>query len=107
MTTNAKKSIITRAAMAGLLTSLIGCKCVGPVQVSSDGRLVILQEPQSQTVLTNSPVSFSVIAMHIGPPATNAIAYQWRFNGGVITNATNSTYSIASAQFSNVGEYDV
>ena len=107
MTTNAKKSIITRAAMAGLLTSLIGCKCVSPVQVSTDGRLVILQEPQSQTVLTNSTVNFSVVAMHIGPPSTNLITYQWRFNSGVITNATNSTYTIASAQFSDVGTYDV
>jgi hypothetical protein len=93
--------------MAGLLTSLVGCKCVCPVQKSTDGQLVILQEPQSQTVLTNSPVTFSVVAMHVGPPSTNAITYQWRKNGSVIVGATSSTFSIASAQFTDVGTYDV
>ena len=107
MTKKTIERVIARAAMAVLLAALIGCKCVCPVQVSRDGRLVILKEPQSQTVLTNSPVSFSVVAMHIGPPSTNAIAYQWRFNSTNIANATNSTFTIASAQFTDVGTYDV
>ena len=35
--------VIVFAAMAGVLTSLLGCKClIRPVQTSSDGRLVIL-----------------------------------------------------------------
>ena len=107
MTTNTQQRIMARAAMVGLLTVLVGCKCLRPVQISTDGRLVILQEPKSQTVLTNTPATFSVVAMHIGPPATNMIAYQWRHNAVTIPNATNSTYSILSAQFSNVGTYDV
>src|ERR1044071_843953 len=106
MTTNSK-TIVACVVMAGLLTSLVGCKCVCPVQKSTDGRLVILQEPQSQTVLTNSPVTFSVVAMHVGPPSTNAITYQWRKNGSVIVGATSSAFSIASAQFTDVGTYDV
>jgi hypothetical protein len=106
MRTQIKKTIAC-TAMAALLTSLLGCKCIRPVQVSSDGRLVILQEPQSQTVLTNSSVNFSVVAMHVGGPSTNAITYQWRFNTVPIAGATNSTYWIANASFADVGAYDV
>src|SRR5439155_10954221 len=107
MTKKTIERLIDRAAMAVLLATLIGCRCVCPVQVSRDGRLAILKEPQRQMVLTNTPVSFSVVAMHIGSPSTNAITYQWFFNGGVITNATNSTFTIASAQLTDVGKYDV
>ena len=101
-----KKTIVC-AAMAGLLTSWIGCKCLQPVQVSEDGHLVILQEPQSQTVLLHSSVTFSVVAMHVGPPTTNVITYQWRFNGVSIAGATSSSYSIGDVLFSNAGTYDV
>src|SRR6266849_113194 len=33
--------------------------------------------------------------------------YQWRFNGGAISSATSSNYSITSAQPSNAGDYEV
>src|SRR6266849_6462041 len=33
--------------------------------------------------------------------------YQWRFNGGAISSATSSNYSITSAQPSNAGNYEV
>ena len=105
MTTQTKRMFVG-AALVGFLAGLSGCKCLGPVQVSSDGRLVILQEPQSQTVQANSPVTFSVVAMHIGP-STNAVAYQWRKNGSNIAGATNSTFTISSVQFIDVGTYDV
>jgi hypothetical protein len=101
------KKAIAIAAMAGLSISLVGCKCIRPAQVSSDGHLVILKEPQNQTVLVNSTVNFSVVAMHVGPPSTNTIAYQWRFNSVPISGATNSTYSFSGAKFSDVGAYDV
>ena len=97
--------MITCAAAAGLLAGLCGCKT--GVQVSPDQRLAIFQEPQSQLVPVGGTASFSVLAKHIGPPSTNALAYQWRFNGVDVAGATNSTFVLASANFSNAGEYRV
>jgi Concanavalin A-like lectin/glucanases superfamily/Immunoglobulin domain len=62
---------------------------------------VISQQPQSQTVDANTPVSFTVVAT--GSPLT----YQWRFNGFDISGATNDFYSIASASPTNAGTYQV
>jgi len=49
-----------------------------------------------------SPVTFSVIATAIGD-----MTYQWTFAGVNIPTATNSTYTIPSAQSTNEGNYRV
>ena len=63
---------------------------------------VITQQPQSQTNVIGSNVTFSVTATGT-PPLT----YQWLFNAGSISGATNSTYTILNAQTNNAGTYDV
>ena len=62
----------------------------------------ITLQPQSQTVAAGQPVSFSAAAT-----GTDPLSFQWSLNGGPITGATNSTFSIASAQSADAGSYTV
>jgi hypothetical protein len=62
----------------------------------------IVSQPQSQSVPVGQSATFSVTASGIGP-----IIYQWRFNQGDIQDATNNSYSIASVQLSDAGDYSV
>jgi len=57
--------------------------------------------PTNQIIGTGQPISYSVTAS--GSP----LNYQWRHNGSPLPNATNSTFTIASAQPSDSGNYDV
>src|SRR5437868_1604225 len=59
-------------------------------------------QPVSLTVTQNSSATFTVAATGDG-----ALTYQWRKNGGNITDATNASYNIASAQPIDAGNYDV
>ncbi len=71
--------------------------------IAVGGQVEILSQPTNQVVAVGQPASFQVIA----GGGTSVIRYQWRTNGTPIPNATNSAYSIAAAQFSNAGSYDV
>ena len=62
----------------------------------------IQTQPLSQTVIAGSSVQFSVTAS--GRPA---LTYQWSFNNSAISGATGSSYSLASAQSGNAGNYTV
>ena len=62
----------------------------------------ILVQPQSQTVFPLTSASFSVLAFSSTP-----LSYQWRFNGGNISGATNGSYNISSVQPSDDGQYSV
>ncbi|MEO7300301.1 MAG: immunoglobulin domain-containing protein [Verrucomicrobiota bacterium] len=58
-------------------------------------------QPQDQSVLLGSNVTFTVTT------TGTSLRYQWRFNGTSISNATSSSYLIASAQPTNGGGYSV
>ena len=62
----------------------------------------ITLQPQSVAVNTNSSATFSVSLTGALP-----LTYQWRFNGGNIASATSNSYTIASAQSSDIGSYSV
>jgi hypothetical protein len=62
----------------------------------------ITTQPSSVTVTQGQPASFSVVATGTAP-----LSYQWQFGGANISGATGSSYSIASAQPANAGNYDV
>ncbi len=59
-------------------------------------------QPVSQNVPSNSPVTFLVMAT--GSPS---LLYQWRFNGIAIPDLTATSFTLASAQLTNTGNYSV
>lgn len=71
-------------------------------QSPPDPRPRIVSQPQSLTVTEGEAASFTVVAE--GEPP---LSYQWRKDGGNISGATSATYSIAAAQESDEGSYDV
>src|ERR1035441_7519647 len=62
----------------------------------------IYTQPASRTNAVGQPASISVVVF-----GTEPLAYQWCFNNSPISGATQSTYSIASAQLTNSGDYRV
>ena len=67
----------------------------------------ITLQPTNHAALTNTPTTF--VVMSVGTPA---LLYQWRFNGGVISSAGNSSATnagliLARVQATNAGSYDV
>src|SRR5208282_4505705 len=62
----------------------------------------IAAPPQSLTVTQGQNAAFSVT-----PAGTAPFAYQWLFNGGAISAATTSGYTVANAQSTNAGSYTV
>lgn len=62
----------------------------------------IAAQPQSQTVNSAFPATFTVTATG-SPP----LAYQWRFNGVPMTGETNATLRIAAAGLAHEGDYTV
>lgn len=62
----------------------------------------ITMQPRSQVVPPGSNVTFTVSATGDAP-----LSYQWWFNGGAISAATATGYSITNIQFSDAGNYSV
>ena len=62
---------------------------------------VFLVQPLSQNVLTGSNVTLTCVAYGLNT------LYQWYLNGNLIPGATNSNYTISSANASNAGNYTV
>ena len=63
---------------------------------------LISVSPTNRVVPVGTNVDLSVVAQSAVPPA-----YQWRKEGVVLTNATNSTLSIGNIQVVQGGNYDV
>ncbi len=64
--------------------------------------LAIVTQPVSREVLAGTSVSFVVSATG-APPLT----YQWRFNGGNLVGATNTSVSLSGVSAPDAGGYDV
>lgn len=62
----------------------------------------ISAQPQSLIVTDTQSAAFSVAASGVPVPS-----YQWSKNGSPIVNATNSTFTIASASSADMGTYTV
>ena len=91
-------------AFLGLIDEVRISKVARPadqMQLQSD-TVVISTQPASQTVGLGQSASFTVGVS--GPPP---FFYQWRLNSSPITDATNATLVIPSAQLADAGDYDV
>jgi len=62
----------------------------------------IVTQPQSQTAVVGSSVTFSV-----GVSGSSPLAYQWRFEGTDIAGATLATLVVNNVQLGNAGSYTV
>lgn len=72
------------------------------IDVSAAPPATIAQQPQSQTAVTGSTVTFSVSAT-----GTGTLSYQWLKNGNAIVGATGSTLSLANVQTTDSAGYSV
>lgn len=95
-TANVGSYSVTVTNVAGSLPSSPATLSVTPAGPT------ITSQPQNQVVPQTTSATFSVVASGSSP-----LSYQWLFNGGVIGGAIASSYTIASAQPSNVGSYSV
>ena len=66
------------------------------------GDPAIMTQPLDQSAITGRSVTFYVVAAGSG-----SLTYQWRKNGANIPSATAASYTIASAQLTDIGAYDV
>ncbi len=85
------------------LTTTVG-GCVYPTvrsTVTVGIPTAITVQPSNQTICNGNTVNLSVGA------TGSSLTYQWRKNGVIIPGATNATYSIANAQPTDGGNYDV
>ena len=73
--------IIVFATLAGIIIGLSGCCCLKFCK----NKVIIITQPQSQTVKQGSNVTFSVFAVKGGPPwTTNGLTYQWQVNTQIL-----------------------
>lgn len=104
----------TLAALLALITGLTGC-CSWYRHCH---QVLIINQPQSQTVQIGSTVTFSVMAVKGPPYSTNGVSYQWQVNKTLLSGnlywtnlsgvvATNSSVTIPNAQITDVGFYRV
>ncbi len=70
--------------------------------VTVEAAPVITGQPQDQNVFPGGSATFTVTATGTAP-----LTYQWRKDGGVVSGATGSSYTLANAQASDSGSYQV
>ena len=95
-TTNSGNYAVVISNVAGSVTSAPISIIVGAVVAPK-----IVVNLTNQDVVLGDPVAFTVGAT--GP----ALSYQWYFSDEPLVGATTSTYTIASAQFTDAGSYYV
>jgi hypothetical protein len=80
----------------------VGSVASGAAVLVVNAGATLTGEPADATVNPGAPAVFSVTATGTGP-----FTYQWRRNGVNLAGATGASFTIASAQASDAGSYDV
>jgi uncharacterized repeat protein (TIGR01451 family) len=84
------------------VSNSLGTATSAPALVSVQSPPVLSVQPSAQTVISGIPVSFTAAATGTPP-----LSYQWRLGGSNIIGATLTSYSLASAQPADAGDYSV
>jgi uncharacterized lipoprotein YbaY len=84
------------------MTNSVGSVTSSPASLTVSAAPVILLQPVSQTNVTGSDVTFTVIAAGASP-----LSYQWRFNSNNISGATSTSLTLTNLQLTNAGKYSV
>jgi len=95
-------TIYNRALTAAEIQDIYNAGNAGKCPPGTSSLPTITTQPQSQTVVAGSPATFSV-----GAYGTLPLTYQWSKDGNGIAGATDSAYTIASAQTTDAGTYAV
>ena len=89
--------------LAAVATDLGGLAATSaPVSITVIAPPTITNQPQGLLVLAGTNVMFSV-----GAAGTPPLHYQWRFNGGAVAGATNTSFLLSGVQPVQAGGYDV
>lgn len=87
-------------ALSLLPVLLVGCSSGGSsTPPPATNPVVILGQPQSQTIPINRPATFTVTATGTAP-----LAYQWTKNGATIAGATSSSYTTPTVALASSGD---
>jgi DNA-binding beta-propeller fold protein YncE len=87
-------SVVVTNSLGAVISSVATLTVIVPPAITT--------QPQSLTVTQGNNAPFSVAASGTAP-----FAYQWLFNGGAISAATASGYTVTDAQPANAGSYSV
>ncbi|MFT3784300.1 MAG: immunoglobulin domain-containing protein [Nibricoccus sp.] len=87
---------------AAVATNSAGSATSNAATLTVNSAPSITAQPQSATTTVGSSVTFSVTASGSTP-----LSFQWQKGGTAITGATSASYTIASAQTTDAGNYTV
>ena len=85
-----------------VITNVVGSVTSNPATVQLNTPLSIISHPASLVVNPGTLASFTVVAGGTAP-----MSYQWKKDGVPLDGGTSDSYSIATAQLSDVGRYEV
>ena len=92
-------AVFNRALTSAEIQSIYGASAAGKCNTQSP---TITLQPQSQTSAVGANILLTVSVIGAAP-----FSYQWQKDGGDISGATNSAYSIQNAQTNDSGTYSV
>lgn len=85
-----------------VVTNSVGSVTSAVATLTLSSGLLITNQPQGLSVLVGQSAAFAV-----GVSGTAPLSYQWRFNAGPITGATNASFTRTNAQMADAGSYTV
>ncbi|HWX21374.1 MAG TPA: immunoglobulin domain-containing protein [Candidatus Binatia bacterium] len=87
-----------------IVTNLAGSATSSVAALSVVAPPSITTPPLSQTVTQGQNVTFSLVATN---QCGGGLTYQWRFNGGNLSGATGTSYTVTNSRCTDGGNYDV